>query len=185
VVPRERVGVQVRRAVGHDGDQGRRPGRAARVREAPLFGPRVGPPGYQAAHAVGAGMGVESPHGIAFATEKVNQELQNREIERQIRVSTSRSGRTWTCTCGPRPPRRPAAWTWSGPLTNCTPRRATAPCPAHVWNDRVFRSSREPADGSDGGLPRGRPDRRHPGARSRQAENLTARPHPEDHLVAR
>ncbi|MEG4114104.1 MULTISPECIES: eCIS core domain-containing protein [unclassified Microcoleus] len=45
----------------------------------------AGLPGYQRAHLVGAGFGVESPLGVLYAPEAVNQRLQNRGIEALIR----------------------------------------------------------------------------------------------------
>jgi hypothetical protein len=43
------------------------------------------PAGFQRAHLVGAGFGVESPLGVFHAPTRVNQELQNRGIEQFIR----------------------------------------------------------------------------------------------------
>jgi Bacterial toxin 4 len=46
---------------------------------------QAGLPGYQRAHLLGAGFGVESPLGVLYAPEEVNQALQNRGIEALIR----------------------------------------------------------------------------------------------------
>jgi hypothetical protein len=48
-------------------------------------GALIGAKFYERAHAQGPGTGVESPYGIALAPKLVNQELQNRGIEDQIR----------------------------------------------------------------------------------------------------
>jgi len=48
-------------------------------------GIEVGLPGWQRAHSQGAGTGRESPHGIRYAPEEVNQEYQRLGIERYLR----------------------------------------------------------------------------------------------------
>jgi hypothetical protein len=42
-------------------------------------------PGYERAHSLGQGTGFESPYGIFYAPEYVNQTLQNRGIEAYLR----------------------------------------------------------------------------------------------------
>jgi hypothetical protein len=50
-----------------------------------LPGVEVGREGWERAHSQSAGTGAESRHGILYAPERVNQELQNRGIEKDLR----------------------------------------------------------------------------------------------------
>jgi hypothetical protein len=49
--------------------------------------PEAGLPGYERAHLLGAGFGVESPLGVLYAPRYVNQILHNKGIENTIRQS--------------------------------------------------------------------------------------------------